>query len=185
MTETILWRRADVPGHEIATLEALDQGWKLFGTALFLYEEGPCKLDYVVICNSRWQTSTAQVSGAINGDAVNLVISANAERKWHLNGVECSTVEGCIDIDLGFSPSTNLLPIRRLALGVGEEATTTAAWLPFPSLRFELLPQRYRRERNTTYHYESHGGLFVRKLEVNEVGFVTSYPDLWHAESAR
>lgn len=185
MTETILWRRVDLPGHEIATLDALDEGWKLSGTAIFLSEQGPSKLDYVVICDSSWQTNSAQISGVIGGNAVNLIVSANAERAWHLNEVECGAVEGCIDIDLGFSPSTNLLPIRRLALDVGEEATVTAAWLPFPSLRFELLPQLYRRDGDRTYRYESRGGLFVRTLEVNGVGFVTSYPDLWQAESAR
>jgi hypothetical protein len=42
----------------------------------------------------------------------------------------------------------------------------------------------YRREGETTYRYESGGCAFVRMLEVNAVGFVTSYPDLWHAESA-
>jgi hypothetical protein len=183
MTEIILWRRVDFPGHEIATLDVLDEGWKLSGTAIFSSEHGPSRLDYVVICDSSWRTNSAQIRGVIGGDGVNLIVSADVERRWHLNGVECGAVEGCIDIDLGFSPSTNLLPIRRLALDIGEEATITAAWLPFPSLRFELLPQLYRRDGDRTYHYESSGGAFVRTLEVNAVGFVTSYPDLWQAES--
>jgi hypothetical protein len=88
-----------------------------------------------------------------------------------------------VDIDLGFSPSTNLLPIRRLKLAVGEEAEVRAAWLSFPSLRFELLSQMYRREAERTYRYESGGGTFVRTLEVNAAGLVTSYPGLWQAES--
>jgi hypothetical protein len=115
---------------------------------------------------------------------VNLTVSVDTERKWYLNGVESGAVEGCLDIDLGFSPSTNLLPIRRLALAVGEEATVRAAWLPFPSLDFATLAQVYRREGETTYRYESGGGAFVRMLDVNAVGFVTSYPGLWHVESA-
>ncbi len=91
---------------------------------------------------------------------------------------------GCIDIDLGFSPSTNLLPIRRLSLAVGAEAEVKAAWLPFPSLVFEALPQVYRREGERAYRYASAGGTFMRVLEVNAVGFVTRYPGLWQAESA-
>jgi uncharacterized protein len=183
MNDTILWRRIDVAGHEIAVLDALDDGWKLSGTGIFSSEQGPCKLDYVVICDSTWRTDSAQIRGAIGADAVNLNVLADADRRWHLNGVECGSVEGCADIDLGFSPSTNLLPIRRLALGVGEEAIVKAAWLPFPSFQFELLPQLYRRDGNRTYHYESSGGAFVRKLEVNAVGFVTSYPGFWQSES--
>jgi uncharacterized protein len=66
---------------------------------------------------------------------------------------------------------------------VGREAVVTAAWLPFPLLEFELLSQVYRREGQTTYRYESGRGAFVRTLEVNAAGFVTSYPGLWQAES--
>jgi hypothetical protein len=101
-----------------------------------------------------------------------------------LNAVSCPAVRGCVDIDLGFSPATNLLPIRRLALNIGKEAEVRAAWLSFPALTFEVLPQVYRRVGETTYRYESGGGTFVRELQVNAVGFVTSYPGLWQAEAA-
>jgi uncharacterized protein len=59
-----------------------------------------------------------------------------------------------------------------------------AAWLAFPSLVFEVLPPVYRREEERAYRYQSAGGTFMRVLEVNAVGFVTSYPGLWQAESA-
>jgi len=92
-------------------------------------------------------------------------------------------VAGCIDLDLNFSPSTNLLPIRRLSLTVGEEASVRAAWLRFPSFTLEPLEQIYRRTGATTYVYESAGGRFVRELIVNEAGFVTLYPGIWQAEA--
>src|SRR5215469_8345405 len=119
MAEIMLWRRLDLPGHEIASLEALDEGWKLSGTAIFAHPQGPSKLDYIVICDAAWWTNSAQVRGVIGGQEINLTVSVDAERRWRLNGTECVAVEGSTDIDLGFSPSTNLLPIRRLALAVG------------------------------------------------------------------
>jgi uncharacterized protein len=66
-TEIILWRRVDLPGYEIATLDALDEGWRLSGTAIFSSERGPCKLEYVVICDSSWRTNSAQIRGVIGG----------------------------------------------------------------------------------------------------------------------
>jgi hypothetical protein len=39
-----------------------------------------------------------------------------------------------------FSPSTNLLPIRRLNLGVGQAAKVQAAWLRFLGFTLESLP---------------------------------------------
>lgn len=183
MTHTILWRRLDLPGHEIGRLELSRDGWELGGTAVFSHEGRPCKLDYVVSCDSIWRTASTRLRGLIGDREVDLNVSVDERRRWSLNGVDCPAVAGCADIDLGFSPSTNLLPIRRLSLAVGEEAEVRAAWLPFPSLVFESLPQLYRREGERTYHYESSGGRFVRRLEVNRVGFVIDYRGLWQAEA--
>ena len=93
-------------------------------------------------------------------------------------------MEGCIDVDLNFSPSTNLLPIRRLGLAVGEEAEVRAAWLRFPSFTLEPLPQLYRRLSDDTWRYESAGGAFVRDLTVNGDGFVDRYPGFFEATGA-
>lgn len=183
MTATILWRRLDLPGHEIGILEPRKDGWELRGTAVFSHESRPCKLDYVVVCNSDWHTSSARVDGVVGDLGVALNVSVDERRRWSLNEVDCPAVAGCIDIDLGFSPSTNLLPIRRLSLAVGEEAEVRAAWLPFPSLVFQPLLQLYRRQGERTYRYESSGGRFVRVLEVSRDGLVVAYPDLWIGEA--
>lgn len=180
---SILWRRLDLPGHEIARLLRRDDGWELFGTAVFAHEHRPCKLDYSVACDSLWRTSSARVKGIAGDRQVDLSVSVDAQRRWLCNGAERPDVDGCLDVDLGFSPSTNLLPIRRLSLTVGEEAEVRAAWLPFPALELEPLPQVYRREGERTYRYESGGGAFVRTLEVDGAGFVTRYPGLWRVES--
>jgi hypothetical protein len=96
--------------------------------------------------------------------------------------MERPEVAGSIDLDLNFSPSTNLLPIRRLHLSIGEQAQVQAAWLRFPGFTLEPLEQLYRRVDDVTYRYESAGGKFVADLKVNAVGFVTLYPKVWAAE---
>ena len=49
-------------------------------------------------------------------------------------------------------------------------------------LTLEPLEQIYRRTDEAIYWYESGGGTFVTKLEVNAAGFVTEYPGLWQVE---
>ena len=88
------------------------------------------------------------------------------------------------DIDLGFSPATNLLPIRRLELTVGASATVRAAWVRFPEMMLEVLDQVYTRLGPDRYLYESAGGEFRRELTVNRRGFVIDYPGFWRAEGA-
>jgi len=99
--------------------------------------------------------------------------------RWLFDGREAPDLDGCIDIDLNFSPITNMLPIRRLSLALGESAVVNAAWLRFPSFSLERLDQMYRRTGANAYHYESAGGSFHADLTVDEFGLVLDYPPFW------
>jgi uncharacterized protein len=105
--------------------------------------------------------------------------------RWWRNAEALPSLDGCIDVDLGFSPSTNLLPIRRLALPIGGSAAVRAAWVRFPELSVEVLEQVYHRTAERRYTYESNGGAFRAELTVDEDGFVIEYPNLWTAERGR
>jgi uncharacterized protein len=168
----------DLPGHEACRV--IERS--LIGTAVLAHQKQPCSLTYVIKCNAKWETEFAKVSGWVGDALIDVTINVDSDRHWRLNGTEVADVAGCIDVDLNFSPSTNLLPIRRLQLAVGAEAEVRAAWLRFPSFRLEPLEQRYQRLDETRYRYESAGGSFVADLVVNEAGLATKYGDLWVAE---
>lgn len=185
MSLSILWRNLANPGHEFARLAATEDGHELSGSAVFAQDGQPCLLEYIVNCDAGWHTRSAHLSGFVGQRSVGLDVWVDERQGWWVNGEEIAAVAGCIDIDLGFTPATNLLPIRRLGLAVGEEAELIAAWLRFPALTFEALPQRYVREARGRYRYESGGGRFVSGLDVNGDGFVTRYPDLWEVEAGR
>jgi hypothetical protein len=181
--ETILWRGIDRPGHEYCIVYRGREGWFVQGSAVFVHEQQPCCLDYVVACDPFWHSQTARVSGWIGNESLEINLEVDSEQGWLLNSVEQPVVHGCTDVDLNFSPSTNLLPIRRLNLAVGEEALVSAAWLRFPSLKLERLDQVYRRLGEHTYRYTSNDGEFTADLTVNSFGLVTSYPELWEEEA--
>jgi hypothetical protein len=181
-SHSILWRRLDHPGHEAAWLFFNDDFWHLHGTAVFLHNNVACRLDYRIVCDSLWNTRSAQVFGWIGNSLIESNVVVARDQRWVLNNEDCPQVARCIDLDLNFSPSTNLLPIRRLALSVGAEQEVRAAWLRFPSFELEPLTQVYRRTDQNIYRYESAGGKFVRDLSVNDVGFVTKYEDFWEIE---
>ena len=181
--DTILWRGLFFPGHEICSLFEAGSEFLLSGTALFAHEQKPCHLDYRIECDPAWHTRSATVQGALNNSFVAIHIKTDSNGHWFLNDVEQPQVEGSIDIDLNFSPSTNLLPMRRLSLAVGETAEVKAAWLRFPSFQLEPLLQQYQRLDENTYRYESGGGQFMTELKVNPTGFVIDYPGIWQAEA--
>ncbi len=182
MMQSILWRGLDRRGHEAGRLYQVDTDWRLEGTSVFDGDGRPCGLVYSIVCNARWHTLRGTVSGWLGDDNVKIEVSVDGLHQWQLNGIEQPAVNGCVDFDLNFSPSTNLLPIRRLNLGVGQAAEVRAAWLRFPSFELEPLSQVYTRLDEVTYHYSSNGGEFESTLTVNEAGLVTDYPGLWQAE---
>jgi len=181
----MFWRRLDRPGHEAARLVFHAPFWQLTGTAVFADAGAPCRVEYQITCDPEWRTLAGQLSGWIGARRMVCGISADARRRWRLDGRECPAVQGCVDLDLSFSPATNLLAIRRLGLASGNEAAVRAAWLRFPELRLEPLEQRYRCLDAERYRYESGSAddVFRTELRVAPSGFVVEYPGRWARES--
>lgn len=142
----------------------------------------PTYIGYDVECDVVWHTLRCKLTESVGEEHHDLDIRRQG-KQWTLNGMAVAEVEGAEDIDLGFSPATNLLPIRRLGLKVGESAAVRAAWVRFPEFTLEMLEQSYTRSGDDTYRYESGGGKFRRDLKVDASGFVLDYPGLWAAES--
>jgi hypothetical protein len=150
---------------------------------VFVEDDQPCRLDYRIELNTAWRTMSVRVTGLLGVRTILVDIAVGGRREWVMNGRACPDVYGCDDIDLSFSPATNLLPIRRLGLGTGQQAPARAAWLRFPACVLEPLDQNYERVAHSAYRYESAGG-FTAMLTVNAVGFVTCYPGWWKEESS-
>lgn len=175
---SIRWRRLDVAGSDSCTVSRHAPHWYLQGVAAF----GDSLLEYAVVCDEAWRTLSGRVTGRSGDREAQIEIVADAAGRWTLNGKACPQVDGCIDLDLEFSPATNLLPIRRLKLRVGEEGESRAAWLRLPGFQLEPLRQRYRRTGDETYAYEVTDGSFQTELKVDQFGFVIDYPGLWRRE---
>jgi hypothetical protein len=173
LTATLLWQRLDVPGLEYCRLWTEPDGYRFEGT-LIVNETQPWRVHYEVGCSPGWETRSA-VIGLTDGETTReLRLSAE---KGGLAGLA-----GCVDVDVSLTPATNTLPIRRLRLldlDVGESREVTAAWVGFPELSVEPLPQRYTRVAARRFDYESGGGTFRAALEVDDAGLVVSYPPFW------
>lgn len=178
-SKAVLWQRLGGTGLERFELIQAADGWALRGTILAFDKQGPAQVDYEIFCDAGWQTRRADISLRVAAGEHTLRLDVEGDR-WTVNGTEQETVRGCIDIDLGWSPSTNTLPIRRLGLAVGEKSgTITAAWVRFPELTVEPLPQEYERLAERRFRYSSRGGAFTAELEVDEDDLVIDYEGIW------
>ena len=172
------WRRCDLPGTDHATLTTTETGYLLLGHAQFQDPAGPVDLHYSVQISPTWRTEQARVEGLGPQGPLELHIQVQPDG-WTLNGRLVPAVAACIDIDLNFTPATNLLSVRRLNLVPGQSAEVVAAWLEFPDSRLKPLRQQYERLPGLRYGYRCPELPFESILQVNEDGFVTSYPPLW------
>jgi hypothetical protein len=178
----VIWKRHDLPGYETCRILAVDIGCRMTGVAVLVSEGLACRLGYLIECDRQWVTQSAVVTGWVGDRTIDVTAGRDISGQWHLNGQLSAEVAGCMDIDLNFSPSTNLLPIRRLDLAVGATAAVRAAWLRFPSFKLEVLDQSYTRLESRRYRYESAGGRFVADVTVDDAGVVIDYGDIWSRE---
>ena len=177
------WRRIDVPGREDARFVQTGSGWRIAGQ-VHVEESGAASLSYEIDCDHAWRTRSAHVDGVAASRPFQLELVVREDR-WLRNGEVIPELAGAIDVDLGFTPATNTLPIRRLQLEVGQSAPVMSAWLRFPELALELLEQTYTRESERRYRYVAQvdGAAFTAGLETDVVGRVLHYEGLWLAES--
>jgi hypothetical protein len=180
------WRRLDVPGREDARVERTPTGWRLTGQ-LDVEEDGVlARLRYRIDCDDAWRTRSALIEGEMGGRPVRFDLAADGAGQWTRDGRPLPEVAGAMDVDLGFTPATNTLPIRRLALAVGASAPVRSAWLRFPELRLEPLEQTYTRQAEQVYRYlaDVDGEPFTARLDTDAFGRVLRYEGLWEAEPA-
>ncbi len=175
------WRALDREGQDTCTLTRLDGGWMLVGHARFHDPAGWATLDYVIRCGQDWTTRSADITGSVGEARVALrVVRTGAA--WQVNDVLQPQVAGATDIDLGFTPATNLMPLRRLPQ-IGR-LPCRAAWLRQPTGTVEPLDQVYTRQRGQVVQYQAEQIAFQTQLRVNEHGFVSLYPGLWESQRA-
>jgi uncharacterized protein len=173
-TRRLTWRRVDeTPTDEHATLTVRDTGLSLVGTVLGAHGGAPVRLEYRVLTDGDGLTTAAHVRALVGFEQRAFTLERNTKGAWTVDGKPDRRLKGCTDVDLGFTPSTNTLPIRRLRLGVGASKTIQAAWLRFPELAVEKAAQTYTRLDDHTYRYQS--GTFSAELIVDDDGLVASY----------
>ena len=172
----VAWRRSDeVAADEHCTLTLRDGGLSLVGTVLGAEGGLPVRIEYRVLADGAGVTTAAHVRDLRGFELRTMALERDAKGNWSVDGKVVRALKGCTDVDLGCSPSTNMLPIRRLGLGIGASQAIKAAWVRFPELTVVKAAQTYSRLDEFTYRYAS--GDFEAELTVDDDGLVTAYAD--------
>lgn len=178
LRRAVCWRWLDGWGLEHCRLSGRRDGLALAG-GIVAWSEGPWTIEYEIHCDAAWRTRSVALRATAGVEERRLAIEAHPQGAWIVDGEVRGDLQGCTDVDLGFTPSTNTLPIRRLAMKVGDQETIEAAWVQFPSLAVRRVPQRYTRLEAHTYRYDNLPTGFTADVTVDADGLVVSYPPGW------
>jgi uncharacterized protein len=180
MTIDVLWHSTPLDSVEHCTLARRRSGHRLSGVVVLPILERPAHLRYHVDVDPQWRTRTVDIRITSGDGERRIAVDTDGEGRWRVGGEPVGELDGCLDVDLGWTPSTNTLPIRRLGLEIGASESIRAAWVRFPEFAIEPAQQTYERLGAERWRYAS--GSFVADLDVDSEGLVLQYgADIWTA----
>ena len=170
------WRGTDAWRAEAAELDLRPDGVVATGVQVGAAPV-PYRLDYRLDASAGWVTGSWRRPRPATGGRAACVLARDGRGGWSAEarrrarrvaepvdapGGDPAALAGALDCDLGFSPLTNLLPVRRLGLLAepGVRTTSLTAWVAVPALTVEPSPQRYalgRRSRAPAVRFSAGG----------------------------
>lgn len=137
---------------------------------------------YFVRADTDFRTREVRVA-YVNGPCLH--VEADGAGNWRdvIGDRALPTLVGCMDVDIGITPATNMLPIKRLNLKAQQAKDVTAAYVPLPDqIEGDFLPQRAEQRYTCLkpghrYRYEGLFRAFTAELEIDPFGLVLDYPE--------
>jgi len=196
MNRMIHWRGLDEWRAEAAEVSFEGRGLRARGAQLGI-EPLPYRLDYELDAAEEFVTRRLGLKAVGEGWARSLTLEREPTGRWSCaadtTGEVDLTAPGgpadelgeALDCDLGFSPLTNLMPVRRAGLdrspGV---ADFLMAWVSVPDLEVFASAQRYEHvstdERGSVVRFLDRGRFegFTAELRLDRDGLALEYPGL-------
>lgn len=175
----VVWRRIlDDRSFEDCMVMSSPDGFGLAGRIVAAQDGAPLGVAYDIRCDRRWSAQTVSIEQTLGGDSRHLRLERHGVG-WLVDGEPDTRLEDCAEPDLGLTPSTNALAIRRLNLEIGQAADITCAWVKFPALAIEPSLQRYERLAERDYRYTNVASGFTAIVTVDALALPVSYERIW------
>src|SRR5262249_60675916 len=146
-------------------------------------EEGQMwAVSYVINTDSTWTTRSAQITARSASGSRQITLEADGAGHWLVGGETAPSLDGCLDVDLESSAMTNALPVHRMQLTVGSQASAPAAYIRALDLAVVRLEQHYTRVAEhdplQCYDYASPAFDYAGRLSFDRHGLALAYPGI-------
>lgn len=147
---------------------------KISGT----HQEIVYDIEYTIVANKNWEVLSFNIKTQLNG-VISILEGEKNLDNWIINGELKTEFEGCIDIDISLTPFTNTLPINRLNLNTKSSSDIKILYIDVLYQRIASTNQRYTKLSSTKYLYENKSSSFQAQIEVDKIGIIVNYPNLF------
>jgi uncharacterized protein len=106
-----------------------------------------------------------------------LWLATDGSGRWgEMNGAHRTELDGCRDLDLGCSPFTMMLPVRRLPVDVGDEFEVPVVEVDVETLGVVRAKRSFTRVSERGWLYREDSTLMPREITVDEYGLPLDDP---------
>ncbi|NEW46733.1 putative glycolipid-binding domain-containing protein [Nocardia cyriacigeorgica] len=169
-------------GFEVVHFHTHDSGYVIRGCTTAVEDAQAWTVDYEIELDAAWNTRHARITGRSAGRSPTTTLEGDGAGHWLVDGEAAPHLDGCLDVDLESSAMTNTLPVHRMRLAVGEQASAPAVYVRALTLDTDRLEQTYRRADNQgsheVYDYSAPVFDFGCHLVYDESGLLLTYPGI-------
>lgn len=178
MKQTIVWNRLDFTSVEHLTFSDSGEGKSVISYITGATENQPFAVQYQIEIADNWTVSSFKIHSLDNEKSIRMT-SDNQGKWFDASGVHLAEFDGCFDIDITLTPFTNTLLIKRLSFETGEQKQFTVLYIELPEFNIKRVEQFYTKIGERLYVYEGYPKDFRAELPLDEMGFVTNYPEIF------
>jgi hypothetical protein len=189
----VVWRGVEEWLAEAASIDLREDGLSASGIQLGA-RPAPYRVDYRLDAGEGLVTRELEVTAVGEGWRRRLMLRHDGSGGWSADvetdgnppggawDGELPDLSEALDIDIGFSPLTNSMPILRHRLHREGSREFVMAWVSIPDVRVRASKQRYEHVRaddaGSTVRFLELDGDFNAELELDEDGLLVFYPGL-------
>lgn len=182
MTSELVWQTIDTAGWEHVRIMNDHPEWTVFDSVLVRQDGDDVKRGgYTLVVDKQWRTLELRVMiETAPGTMSALHLMTEGDGHWtDADGTPLPHLDGCIDVDIRWSPLTNTLPVNRLAIAPGGKAEITVAYIDLPELNASPQRQQLERVDGLTIRYTSQTRPQPVDIITDADGFVLEYPGVF------
>jgi uncharacterized protein len=138
------WRHMSARhGFEVMFNDRLRDGARMRGVTTAVEDEKAWSVGYTIRTSSTWRTLRLEATLRGRAGDRRVVLEQVDDGRWVVDRRPAPQLDGCADVDLESSASTNTLPVHRLALTEGVSHQVPAAFVRADDLSVHRLEQTY------------------------------------------